>query len=139
MLRFTLFAFIISTCIALNNNCDRISFVTPDAKPNVTGVIDNDGDEEDSNTPPGEGETDPEEPTLVVDPEDTFQCPFDFLEPTNAKSKECFNLCHVPIGHPENQHTITVGLSAIDAHLENHHTADDQHDTIGDCESIEDT
>jgi hypothetical protein len=29
-------------------------------------------------------------------------------------------ICHVPPGNPPNAHTITVGCSAVDAHMRNH-------------------
>src|SRR5262245_5047560 len=29
-------------------------------------------------------------------------------------------ICHVPPGNPPNAHTITIGCSAVDAHLKNH-------------------
>jgi hypothetical protein len=33
--------------------------------------------------------------------------------------KKC-TICHVPPGNPPNAHTITVGCSAVQAHLKNH-------------------
>jgi hypothetical protein len=33
---------------------------------------------------------------------------------------EKVTICHIPPGNPENAHTITVGESAVAAHLENH-------------------
>ena len=29
-------------------------------------------------------------------------------------------ICHVPPGNPPNAHTLTIGCSAVDAHLKNH-------------------
>jgi hypothetical protein len=37
-------------------------------------------------------------------------------------------ICHVPPGNPENAHTITIGASAVPAHLENH-----EGDRVGAC------
>ena len=37
-------------------------------------------------------------------------------------------ICHVPPGNPDNEHTITVGEPAVDAHVANHG------DTMGSCE-----
>ena len=38
-------------------------------------------------------------------------------------------ICHVPPGNPDNEHTITVGEPAVDAHVENHD------DTMGPCDA----
>jgi hypothetical protein len=36
-------------------------------------------------------------------------------------------ICHIPPGNPDNRHTITVGESAVAAHIQNHG------DTLGPC------
>jgi hypothetical protein len=36
-----------------------------------------------------------------------------------SDSDKC-TICHVPPGNPANAHTITVGCSAVEAHLRNH-------------------
>ena len=36
-------------------------------------------------------------------------------------------ICHIPPGNPENAHTITVGASAVPAHIANHG------DNVGEC------
>ena len=38
-------------------------------------------------------------------------------------------ICHVPPGNPDNEHTITVGEPAIDAHVDNHG------DVLGPCDA----
>jgi hypothetical protein len=37
-----------------------------------------------------------------------------------VKAEDKCTICHVPPGNPPNAHTITVGCSAVDAHLRNH-------------------
>jgi hypothetical protein len=37
-----------------------------------------------------------------------------------ANAEDKCTICHVPPGNPPNAHTITVGCSAVDAHLKNH-------------------
>jgi hypothetical protein len=43
----------------------------------------------------------------------------------------CAVVCHVPPGHPDNRHTITVGVNAVKAHLRHTH-ADRKNGAIGD-------
>ncbi len=43
-------------------------------------------------------------------------------------SEEKVTICHVPPGNPENAHTITIGASAVPAHLANH-----EGDSVGQC------
>ena len=38
-------------------------------------------------------------------------------------------ICHVPPGNPDNEHTITVGEPAVDAHVDNHG------DSLGPCDA----
>ena len=38
-------------------------------------------------------------------------------------------ICHVPPGNPDNEHTITVGEPAVDAHVDNHG------DSMGSCDA----
>jgi hypothetical protein len=40
-------------------------------------------------------------------------------------------ICHIPPGNPSNAHTISVGASAVKAHL-------DHGDNMGDCEARDD-
>jgi hypothetical protein len=50
------------------------------------------------------------------------------LAPAPAQSGEDkVTICHFPPGNRENAHTITVGASAVPAHLELHG------DTLGEC------
>jgi hypothetical protein len=39
---------------------------------------------------------------------------------TGASDPQKCTICHVPPGNPPNAHTITVGCSAVQAHLRNH-------------------
>lgn len=49
-------------------------------------------------------------------------------EKKNKKGgNEKVTICHYPPGNPDNPQTITVGASAVDAHVENHG------DTLGPC------
>ncbi len=41
--------------------------------------------------------------------------------------EEKVTICHIPPGNPENAHTITVGASAVPAHIANHG------DSVGEC------
>ena len=42
-------------------------------------------------------------------------------------------ICHIPPGNPGNEHTITVGEPAVDAHVDNHD------DTVGPCDAATST
>lgn len=48
------------------------------------------------------------------------------------RSEDQVTICHVPPGNPANQHTITVGASAVDAHMAHG-------DYMGDCTSSSDS
>ena len=37
-----------------------------------------------------------------------------------AKDPKKCTICHVPPGNPPNAHTLTIGCSAVDAHMRNH-------------------
>ncbi len=50
-------------------------------------------------------------------------------DPDNDKDQNKVTICHIPPGNPENAHTITVGESAVLAHVAQHG------DTIGPCSS----
>lgn len=44
-----------------------------------------------------------------------------------AASDGKVDICHIPPGNPDNAHTITVSVNAVDAHVAQHG------DTIGEC------
>jgi hypothetical protein len=37
-----------------------------------------------------------------------------------SDAEEKVTICHIPPGNPENAHTITIGASAVQAHMDNH-------------------
>jgi hypothetical protein len=39
---------------------------------------------------------------------------------TGASDPNKCTICHVPPGNPPNAHTLTIGCSAVDAHMRNH-------------------
>jgi hypothetical protein len=45
----------------------------------------------------------------------------------NMQGENKVTICHIPPGNPDNRHTITIGESAVDAHVRNHG------DTLGPC------
>ena len=47
--------------------------------------------------------------------------------PKEVNSKEKITICHIPPGNPENAHSITISVNALNAHLAHG-------DSIGDCE-----
>jgi len=42
-----------------------------------------------------------------------------WINNAHAQEDKC-TICHVPPGNPPNAHTITIGCSAVDAHMRNH-------------------
>jgi hypothetical protein len=52
------------------------------------------------------------------------------LEPPQAQAQaDKITICHIPPGNPENAHTITIAVSALETHLTQHG------DNIGNCGS----
>jgi len=52
----------------------------------------------------------------------------DPADPKPQDGEEKVTICHVPPGNPENAHDITIGASAVPAHLANH-----EGDHVGPC------
>jgi hypothetical protein len=48
-----------------------------------------------------------------------------------AAGERKVTICHVPPGNPPNAHTITIGESAVPAHLANH-----AGDSLGACSTV---
>jgi len=49
------------------------------------------------------------------------------LAPTASAKGDKVTICHIPPGNPENAHTITISVNALETHIEQHG------DTLGEC------
>jgi hypothetical protein len=50
------------------------------------------------------------------------------MQPAAQAQNEKVTICHIPPGNPENAHTITISINALQTHLDQHG------DFVGDCE-----
>jgi hypothetical protein len=75
--------------------------------------------------------TDTDSVWITVNPKDDdsdYNEPIE--DPQNGDDKNKVEICHIPPGNPDNAHTITVGESAVLAHVAQHG------DTIGPCANV---